>query len=116
MGPQEVTLMNICGGAAAEVFAREFAQVLKNIDDPNTAPEAARKVVLAFELKPLPDRTGATVTFSCGSKLAPVAVSKGTIFLGREGAAVKAYSADVKQQQMFGADEKPPKLVVLDKQ
>lgn len=116
MEPQPVSLVTICGGAAAEVFEREFAEVLKNIDDPNTAPEANRKITLQFDIKPMPDRSGASVTFSCGSKLAPVAIVKSTLFLHRDGGALKAYSADVRQQTIFGGEDKPPKLVVLDKQ
>lgn len=113
--PKEVNLSTICGGAAAEVFDREFREVLKNIDDPNTAPDANRKITLIFDIKPMPDRSGAAVTFSCGSKLAPIAVVKSTIFLSRDGGVVKAYGADVRQQAMFNEPEKTPRLEVLKK-
>ena len=112
--PQKVSLATICGGAVAEVFDRELQEVLKNIDDTNTTPDAKRKITLTFDIEPMADRSGAAVTFSCGSKLAPVAHVKSSVFLHRDGGQLAAYAADVRQQAMFG-EEGGPKMVVLKK-
>jgi hypothetical protein len=68
MDGEQVTLSNLCGGAIEEVFQREFAEVLSNIGDVNTDPEAKRKIVLEFTLEPFEDRSGAQVTFAAAIK------------------------------------------------
>jgi hypothetical protein len=99
--PEEVSLSNLCGGAIEEVFQREFAQVLANIADVNTDPEAKRKITLEFTILPFEDRSGAQVTFACKSKTVPVEAVKGTVFLERRGLVMVARPHDPKQQRMF---------------
>lgn len=100
---EKVTLSNLCGGAIEEVFQREFAEVLTNIGDVNTDPEAKRKIVLEFTLEPFEDRSGAQVTFACKSKTVPVNAVKGTVFLQRRGTAMVAIPHDPKQIRLFDA-------------
>lgn len=96
-----VTLSNLCGGAVEEVFQREFAEVLDNVADVNTDPEAKRKIVLEFTLEPFEDRSGAQVTFACKSKTVPVNAVKGTVFLQRRGTGMVAVPHDPKQIRLF---------------
>lgn len=96
-----VTLSNLCGGAVEEVFQREFAEILKNVGDVNTDPEAKRKITLEFTLEPFEDRSGAQVTFACKSKVVPVNPVKGTVFLQRQGTGMIAVPHDPKQIRMF---------------
>jgi len=98
---EEVTLSNLCGGAIEEVFQREWAQVLTNIGDVNTDPEAKRKLTLEFTITPFEDRSGAQVTFACKSKAAPVNAVKGTVYLQRRGTAMVAVPHDPQQIRMF---------------
>jgi hypothetical protein len=98
---EQVNLSNLCGGAVEEVFQRELAQVLANIADVNTDPEAKRKLVLEFTIKPFEDRSGAQVTFACKSKTVPVQEVKGTVFLQRQGLVMVAVPHDPKQIQLF---------------
>lgn len=109
---EQVSLSNLCGGAVEEVFQREFAAVLANVADINTAPEAKRKIVLEFELKPFEDRSGAQVTFSCKSKTAAVEQVKGTVFFQRRGTTFVAIPHDPQQARLFdgksaAANDKP---------
>ena len=99
--PHPLTLGTICGGAAEEVFAREFAEVLKNMVDPNTPAASAREIILKFRFKPLSDRSGAEVTFACASKLAPVDIVKSSIFLSRGGGQLAAFAPDTRQTPLF---------------
>jgi hypothetical protein len=98
---EQVSLSNLCGGAIEEVFQREFAQVLQNIADVNTNPEAKRKISLEFTITPFEDRSGAQVTFACKSKTVPVEAVKGTVFLQRKGLVMVAVPHDPKQIRMF---------------
>jgi hypothetical protein len=98
---EQVNLSNLCGGAVEEVFQRELAQVLANIADVNTDPEAKRKLVLEFTIKPFEDRSGAQVTFDCKSKTVPVQEIKGTVFLQRQGLVMVAVPHDPKQIRLF---------------
>jgi hypothetical protein len=98
---EPVTLSNLCSGAVEEVFQREFAQVIENIGDVNTDPEAKRKVNLEFTIKPFKDRSGAQVTFSCKSKIMPAESAEGTIFLQRRGTVMVAVPHDPKQIRLF---------------
>jgi hypothetical protein len=99
--PDEVSLSNLCGGAIEEVFQREFATILANIADPNTDPEAKRKIKLEFTISPFEDRSGAQVTFACTSKTVPIEAVKGTVFLQRKGLVMVAVPHDPKQVRMF---------------
>lgn len=102
-----LTLLNICGGAAAEVFDRELQQVLANIADINTSAAKSRKITLTFDLKPYSDRSAAEINFTCTSKLAPVAPVTASAFIVRQGGEVRAFANDVRQEEMFPPDEPP---------
>jgi hypothetical protein len=96
-----VTLSNLCGGAVEEIFQREWSEVLKNVGDVNTAPDAKRKITLEFTIEPFEDRSGAQVTFACKSKVVPVNAAKGTVFLQRSGGSIVAVPHDPKQIRLF---------------
>lgn len=101
MEHEHVTLSNLCGGAIEELFQREWAQVLANVGDVNTDPEAKRKLSLEFTITPFEDRSGAQVTFSCKSKIVPIQAVKGTVYLQRRGASMVAVPHDPQQIRMF---------------
>lgn len=101
MEHEHVTLSNLCGGAIEELFQREWAQVLANVGDVNTDPEAKRKLSLEFTITPFEDRSGAQVTFSCKSKIVPIQAVKGTVYLQRRGTAMVAVPHDPQQIRMF---------------
>ena len=48
----EVSLDTLGGGVVPELFAHELENVLANIDDPNTSPEAVRQLTIVVTIKP----------------------------------------------------------------
>lgn len=109
----EISLSTICGGGVPEVFARELRDVLGNIADPNTAAERPRTLTLKFTFKPLEDRSGATIDFSCRVSLQPVKMTKSQMFLSRHTGALKAYVVDHRQIALYpGEDTKSTMQVV----
>lgn len=112
-----LSLENMCGGAVNEVFQRELSEVLDNIYDINTDPEAKRKLSLEFTLTPFEDRSGASIHFVCKSKLMPTKTVNGTIFLASRAGKIVAVPHNPKQAQLFGeeaegdAKDKLPKIM-----
>lgn len=95
-----------------EVFERELREVLANITDPNTDPEAVRSLTIKFVFKPYEDRSGAHVAFTCKPNLQPVQMRKSQMFLSRHTGELKAYSQDQRQVALFGpADANPLKSI-----
>lgn len=102
---QTLSIENICGGAVPERFERELSELLKNISDPNTDAEQKRTIVLEFQFTPFPDRSGAQVVLLCKGKLATAEPVPGNIFFARNGAMLKAYSHDPRQDNLFGTEK-----------
>ena len=67
----EVTLDTVCEGSAKELFDRAMKEVLDNIQDVNTDPEATRKISLIFSFAPSEDRASSNVTLRCEVKRSP---------------------------------------------
>lgn len=108
MEPQTINLQTICHGGVPEIFERELAEVLKNIADPNTAPERPRTITLKFAFKPTEDRSGAAIDFTCKAALQPVKMVKSNLFLSRHTGQLKAYAQDQRQAVLFdGPTEEP---------
>jgi hypothetical protein len=51
-----VSLQNLGGGAAIELFDLELQKVLENISDENTRPAVVREITLKVKIKPGDDR------------------------------------------------------------
>lgn len=102
MEPETISLTTICDGGVPEVFERELREVLANITDPNTDPEAARSITIKFVFKPYEDRSGAHVAFTCKPALQPVQMRKSQLFLSRHSGQLKAYAQDQRQVALFG--------------
>lgn len=97
---QELTLANIGGGVVPELFGRELAEVLKNIDDPNTEAKKKRTIVLEIEISPAESREVAHILVKCKSKLAPVSPAVALTYFGKKGSALHAYTADPRQTRL----------------
>lgn len=113
MEPEGISLATICHGAVPEIFERELGEVLKNIADPNTAPEKARTITLKFSIKPSEDRSGAEIDFSCRASLQPVKLVKSRMFLSRHTGYLKAYAQDQRQVAMFPGEEQKQSMQVV---
>jgi len=103
---KKLTLENFASGAATELFERELANVLDNIDDPNTKPETARQITLTFTIKPDEMRDQAALSVEAKSKLAPVRQAIGTTFFGKTNGKMTAYAQDIRQME-FDVQQQP---------
>lgn len=105
---KEITIENFAKGAAVELFERELAQVMKNIDDVNTKPDAQREITLKFIIKPDEHRDQAGLAVEAKSKLAPVKTAVGVAHIGRRNGKLTAYAHDINQMEL---DMNGPELV-----
>jgi len=108
----DVTLETVARGAAPEVFAHEFAKVLKNIQDPNTDPGEVRSISLTFKFKPLTSREEAQVRLEVKSKLAAMAPVGGHMFMGRQDGKLRATTHDTSQDDLF--DRETGEVIPID--
>lgn len=99
--PETLCLANICGGVVEQVFQRELSQILANIADVNTEPEAKRKITFEFTFEPFEDRSGAKILFACKSKQVPTDMAPGIMFLAQKGTTFLAFAHDPKQTRLF---------------
>lgn len=83
--PAGVTLDTLAGGAARELWQREWERVLENIMDPNTDPKAARAVTLTVTVKPDEDRQAVVVSIDAKSKLVHAKPHTRRLFVGHIG-------------------------------
>lgn len=106
----ELTLESVAGGAAVELFDREFRKVLDNILDPNTDPTAARSVKIEIKIKPTEDRESGTVSVVVGSKLATAKPVAAQIFMGMHNGKPTAVMYDPRQPGLFDEGQEPSVL------
>jgi hypothetical protein len=109
---ETVSLDNIGGGAAVEKFNDALVEVLRNIQDPNTAPNAAREIKLTVTFKPAEDRGSAAVLIATSQKLAPLKTYKSQVFIGRGTTGIEA--REVIQDDLFPASAGGGKVVSME--
>jgi len=78
-----LSLDTIADGAALYRFQEELQKVIDDILDPNTKPNATRKVILTLAIVPDEERNVAGFYVDCISKLAPVKPITGSIAIGK---------------------------------
>lgn len=103
----EVSLDTIAGGRASVVFDALLKDLLENLRDPNTDPEAARSITLEFKVKPLRSREEAQVILVPKLKLAPIAPSAGHMFLrhGRDGTLATTHDTHQEELELAESEE-----------
>ncbi len=115
---ERVSLENLGHGAAAELFQKELENLIFNVVDPNTKPDAARSITLKLKVKPGKERTMCNVEISCESKLAPVMPFESTLFVGVEHGEAVASEYNPNQQRIPFPEpipEEKPKMLALNK-
>jgi len=99
--PDDLTLANLAGGAAVELFEMELVRILENILDQNTKATAKRKIKLEVTFVPSPDRNQVATLVDCTSKPAPVDGAVATVFVGMTKSGIpRAVTYDPRQLQM----------------
>ncbi|MDH5541941.1 MAG: hypothetical protein OEY64_03140 [Nitrospinota bacterium] len=81
---QEITLENVGGGVAAELFAIELEKVVANIADPNIEAEGVREITLKVRFKPDKQRKTSPVDISVSSKLAGRRAHSAMAYFGKD--------------------------------
>ena len=104
MKKEKISLINIKGGAAVELFDGAMQRVYENINDINTTLKP-REVNLKVVFIPSADRTIAVISMECTAKLAYHEAEKTTadLRLDERGRAI-AYERANKQIEIFPAN------------
>jgi hypothetical protein len=105
--PQMVSLESLAAGAAGELFQREFARVLDNIQDPNTDPKAKRTITLQVLIVPHESRENAAFTVNVSCKLAGIRPHASSMYLGEQGGQLVAVTFDPRQRNLFEGEHDP---------
>lgn len=92
----EVSLDNLGNGAAVEMFNEAFRELVENIEDPNTEPDAKRMLVMKVTVKPNDQRDFAAVSIIVEKKLAQLAPFGAMIHIGNG----KAFEGSAKEQNI----------------
>lgn len=108
---KEITLENIAGGVAAELFNRELKAIGRNIADVNTKSKTKRSITLTFDFTPDEDREEVSLSVMSVSKLAPVKECSKTIYFGKERTGEgKFYEQEIQQTDLFEETENVSQL------
>lgn len=81
---QLADILSLGAGAAVEKFNEELKAVLKNIRDPNTQPDAKRKIVMEWSFEPNADREVVKVAITARSVFAATKPTSEVMFVGRQ--------------------------------
>lgn len=91
MESEEIMDINkLAGGAIQESIHYGLEEVFKNILDPNTEPEKARKLTITIELKPDESRQVIKTKTTCKTSLVPTNSITTQMLLGKEGEKIVA--------------------------
>ncbi len=102
---QEIKLETLDGGGAAELFNNRFEELLRNIADPNTDPEAVREITLKVKVKPHKSRELGDLSYNISLKTAgPRSVSAMAYFGKTRDGRLIAQGKDPRQMEL---DETP---------
>lgn len=77
-------LTSIGAGAAGEKFLAELRAVVENIRDPNTQPDARRKIIMTWEFEPNEDREVVMIAITARSVFAATKPTSDIMYLGRQ--------------------------------
>ncbi len=100
MAEQHLSLANLSGGAAVEMFDAALQQVLDNILDPNTKPTDTREVTLKIKFKPDEDRELVGITICPSVKLGAPVPYVTQAYVGKDGGEAVATEYNPKQLHM----------------
>jgi hypothetical protein len=97
---KEISLGTLNSGAVMDMFEVEWQKLLNNVNDPNTKPDAVRKVKIEIAVKPAKDRRNAVTSVSVTANLAAIMPHEASIVIGVEDGEAVAYSFDPRQQSL----------------
>lgn len=95
-----VTLDTLNGGVVPELFEKEFAAVMANIDDPSTDAKKPRTITIEITVTATEDRAQAAIHVKAKSKLVGVKPTAQLVYLVRKGGRMAAYAANPNQERL----------------
>lgn len=102
-----ITLDNLGGGAASEMFQGALEKVIENIVNPNTRPDAVRQITLKMKIKPnKKQRDLCVVELSVDEKLAAVVPFETAMFVGMDNGVCAATEYSPQQGNLFDEPKK----------
>jgi len=81
---KKLSLINLGGGAAVELFDIELRRVILNVLDPNTQLKMTREINLKIQLKPDDDRESVDILVTCSAKNAPPKTFPTKAYIGKD--------------------------------
>ena len=95
-----VSLVNIGGGAAVEMFDQELNKVLENLDDVNKKGKDERSITVTVKFKPGEAQGIIGTSIEVKSKLSGQRVHPTHIMIGRNGTKMEARELQQKQKPL----------------
>jgi hypothetical protein len=111
--PEELTLLNVAGGAAAELFQNELQSVLANIANVNTSASAKREIRLTFAFTPNEARDAADVQIAVATRLASTIGGETKVYMGRSQG--RHFAVEHNPRQLLMQLERPAEIVAIDR-
>jgi hypothetical protein len=105
-----IELPTLAGGAAIELFDSAVAQVLENLQDPNTDWKARRKITLDVVFSSDEERQVGDIEIKCSTKLAGIKGVRTVVFYGDLNGRRVAVEQP-RQDEMFAGSGRAPVLV-----
>jgi hypothetical protein len=100
MEEERLSLANLEGGAAVEMFDIALQKVLENIHDINTTADA-REIILKVKVRPMEgNRSIIFYSIDCSSKMSGQETVKGVADMRVEGGKLSAFGRVQKQAEM----------------
>ena len=111
---EKVSLVNLNGGLALDLFDGALEKVLKNCLDVNTKATATRSLILELRITPHKQRERADVEITAKSRTAaPVALTT-QFYIGKQDGRYVAYEENPRQKSLFPKQETPDNVTPID--
>ena len=111
------SILSMAQGAIEEKVNYEVSRVIDNILDPNTKPDAKRKVTVTLEFSPDSDRKMIAISATAKSVLVPTAAAVTAVVVTTDGNGELVVAEMVPQIpgqiSMSGDVQEPPKILKL---
>lgn len=114
------SILEMCQGAILERANYEMERIIDNVLDPNTKPNAKRKLTITLELIPSSDRKQITVNATAKCTLVPTEpVTTGLFITSQPGTGEMVVAELVPQipgqMDVYGAEQEEPKILKFAK-
>lgn len=111
------SILRMAGGAIEEKVDAEVSRVIDNILDPNTKPDAKRKITVTLEFQPDAERKHINIFASAKSTLVPLSPAATDMVITSDGngeMVIAELTPQIPGQvSMEGQVQAPPKLLKL---